>query len=324
LCEKYKHQNLDQEEWEKHNQKKIRARSEKDSDKQKAESGTCHVITLDLQAVKLSPQTKASALYYRTKLCCHNYTIYDLESHDVRCYWFDEMNADLQASTFASCLVDFLQEKYLSIDKKPIIIYSDGCTAQNRNATMANALLYLAEKYEVCITQKILEKGHTQMECDSVHATIERKLKNQDVYLPSDYARLCEKSRRKQKLQNEKLMNPYVVKCPDYTFFINYGDKKNLKYESIRPGTTVKDPVVTDLREIQYLPSGEIYFKIDFDDEYKLLPRRAKNINLRECQFGNLFSMTRKITKKKFEDLQQIKLVIAKDCWPFYDALMTL
>jgi hypothetical protein len=93
-------------------------------------------------------------------------------------------------------------------------------------------------------------------------------------------------------------MNPYVVKCPDYTFFINYGDKKNLKYESIRPGTTVKDPVVTDLREIQYLPSGEIYFKIDF----------AKNINLRECQFGNLFSTTRKITKKKFEDLQQIKL----------------
>jgi hypothetical protein len=158
LCEKYKHQNLDQEEWEKHNQKKIRARSEKDSDKQKAESGTCHVITVDLQAVKLSPQSKASALYYRTKLCCHNYTIYDLESHDVRCYWFDETNADLQASTFASCLVDFLQEKYLSIDKKPIIIYSDGCTAQNRNATMANALLYLAEKYEVCITQKILEK----------------------------------------------------------------------------------------------------------------------------------------------------------------------
>jgi hypothetical protein len=115
------------------------------------------------------------------------------------------MNADLQASTFASCLVDFLQEKYLSIDKKPIIIYSDGCTAQNRNATMANALLYLAEKYEECITQKNLEKGHTQMECDSVHATIERKLKNQDIYLPSDYARLCEKSRRKQKLQNEKL-----------------------------------------------------------------------------------------------------------------------
>jgi hypothetical protein len=94
-------------------------------------------------------------------------------------------------------------------------------------------------------------------------------------------------------------MNPYVVKCPDYTFFINYGDKKNLKYESIRPGTTVKDPVVTDLREIQYLPSGEIYFKIDFDDEYKLLPWRAKNINLRECQFGNLFSTTRKIYNKK-------------------------
>jgi hypothetical protein len=60
------------------------------------------------------------------------------------------------------------------------------------------------------------------------------------------------------------------------------------------------------------------------NDECKLLPRRAKNIHLRECRFGNLFSTARKITKKKFEDLQQIKLVIPKDCWPFYDALMTL
>jgi hypothetical protein len=118
----------------------------------------------------------------------------------------------------------------------------------------------------------------------------------------------------------EKLMNPYDVKCPDYEFFINYGDKNKLKYESILPGTTLKDPVVTDLREIQYPSSGEIYFKIDFDDEYKLLPRRAKNINLRKCLFGNVFSTARKITKKKFEDLQQIKL----DCWPFYDALLTM
>lgn len=40
---------------------------------------------------------------------------------------------------------------------------------------VSNALLRLAVKCNVTITQKFLEKGHTQMEVDSVHSVIERK-----------------------------------------------------------------------------------------------------------------------------------------------------
>lgn len=65
-----------------------------------------------------------------------------------------------------------LKAKYLDVNDKPIIIYSDGCTYQNRNAIMANALLSLSKDYHMTIIQKYLVKGHTQMECDSVHATI--------------------------------------------------------------------------------------------------------------------------------------------------------
>ena len=32
-----------------------------------------------------------------------------------------------------------------------------------------------------------MESGHYQMECDTVHSTIERALKTQDVYNPGDY-----------------------------------------------------------------------------------------------------------------------------------------
>lgn len=57
------------------------------------------------------------------------------------------------------------------------MVYSDACTAQNRNSILSNALLHLSFKYELSITQKFLEKGHTQMECDSVHSIIELNLK---------------------------------------------------------------------------------------------------------------------------------------------------
>ncbi|CAH0388438.1 unnamed protein product [Bemisia tabaci] len=49
------------------------------------------------KAVKACPFTSASAMYYKTKLLNHNYTVYDLSSHECICYWFNETAADLSA-----------------------------------------------------------------------------------------------------------------------------------------------------------------------------------------------------------------------------------
>lgn len=59
---------------------------------------------------------------------------------------------------------------------KTLIIYSDGCGYQNRNCLLANVLLNVAALHNLNIEQKYLEPGHTQMEVDSVHATIEKKI----------------------------------------------------------------------------------------------------------------------------------------------------
>ena len=40
------------------------------------------------------------------------------------------------------------------------------------------------------IVQKFLEVGHTQMECDSVHSCIERKIKGNEIHFHSDYFRI--------------------------------------------------------------------------------------------------------------------------------------
>lgn len=44
------------------------------------------------------------------------------------------------------------------------------------------------------VIQKYLEKGHTQMECDSIHSVIERRLRDQDVYLPAEYVNLMKRA----------------------------------------------------------------------------------------------------------------------------------
>jgi len=60
---------------------------------------------------------------------------------------------------------------------------------QNRNSIMSNALLEFSKFKNITIEQKFLIKGHTQMECDGIHSLIERKLKNKNIFLPSDYVR---------------------------------------------------------------------------------------------------------------------------------------
>ncbi|XP_045485486.1 uncharacterized protein LOC110999393 isoform X1 [Pieris rapae] len=199
-----------------HIQAKEMARNEKAKDKERAQQfGDVHVFTHDLQAVKLCPQLQASALYYKTKLCVHNFTMYNLATKDVYCYWFDETNAGLTASVFISCIIHILR-KTLEHKCIPIILYSDGCTAQNRNVFLANALLQLAIEKNVVIVQKILEKGHTQMECDAVHSSIEQKTKNKEIFLPSQYASISKEARPKQ---------PYTVEYLSYDFFDDYSKK---------------------------------------------------------------------------------------------------
>lgn len=123
---------------------------------------------------------QASAVFFKTKLTSYNFTVFDLATKHACCYWFDETSADFVASMFASCLLKYLEENCKD-DVGPIIIYSYGCCYQNRNAMMGNALLSHTLKKKIVIIQKYLAVGHIQMECDSVHAMIERYLKGHDI-----------------------------------------------------------------------------------------------------------------------------------------------
>ena len=192
-CIKFEEGNLSEEECNAHRMKARRAQEEKARDKVRAgnEQGVkCE--TMDLQSVLLCPRLNASALYYKTKLCVHNFTVYDLLGKHCVCYVWNECEGGLTGNEFASCVVDFLTS---DLSSNEYVVYSYGCGYQNRNATLASALSYFSEKFGKTITQNILEKGHTQMEVGSVHSTIERKLKKQTDPLS---CRLCFHHEREQ------------------------------------------------------------------------------------------------------------------------------
>lgn len=81
------------------------------------------------------------------------------------------------------------------------------------------------------------------MECDSVHSTIENKLKNTDIYLPSDYMKITKSARIKP--------YPYNVKYCDVTFFKKY-ELESYRFDTIRPGKEPGDPTVTNIKALRY------------------------------------------------------------------------
>ena len=185
MCSSHEGGNIDNEKYQDHILKKDEARKSKEADK----NGTIRVVLL-------CPSLNASALYYKTKLKVHNFIVFDLQSKDAFCYLWHEAEGGLNADDFSSVIVHFIETK---VPESELILYSDGCTYQNRNNILANALISLAIRRNMVIIQKFLERGHTQMECDSVHSTVEIKLRDRQIYAPAMYVEACETARQKAK-----------------------------------------------------------------------------------------------------------------------------
>lgn len=311
LCHSHEIGSIPDEQWMEHCAEKNRAREELKEDTKLAKLQYVRLYTMDLEAVKVCPYVQASAIFYKTKLCCHNFTVYENTTHKATCYWFDETAADMTASTFASCLIKFLTANNDGTGT-PIIFYSDGCTYQNRNNILANALLQFAMKNNVEIMQKFLVVGHTQMPCDSVHAMIEKYSKKREVYMPYDYIRFTREARSDP--------FPYDVVEIHHTDIKDY--RKFLRYSSIRPGKCKNEPTVTDIRALFYKPDGQILYKLHFDDLWNVLPQPMKEIEPSFIEYPSLYRQPRKIKLEKYKHLQELKKIVPNVFHHFYDNLV--
>ncbi|XP_050309275.1 uncharacterized protein LOC126745457 [Anthonomus grandis grandis] len=314
LCFSHNLGHVDDDTYNKHTEEKNKARKEKEKDKEDVIiQKSVTVFTVDVQAVQLVPQLQASMLYFKQNLACHNFTIYNVVTKAVICYVWHEGQGGMESNCFATCLIDFLDnELFKEAKNKPIIFYSDGCAARDRYALLSNVLLDYSIHTNTEIMQKYLVKGHSQMECDSVHSSIEARKKKRNIYSPSNYVQIIEDSRRHSK------SGPYKVKYVDHTFFLNFSDLKY--FNSIRPGKRTGDPCVTDIRALRYTKSDGIQYKLDFEDKWIPLPLRKMLLNDNKAH-KNLYNNSLPISRDKYNNLQTLKSVIRSDYHYFYNSL---
>ena len=306
--------NVDEETYQEHLRRKTEAQAAKAADKDLAlNDPSLKVVTMDLQSLLICPKLKASSLYYKMKLSCHNFTIFYLSNQKVMNYFWHESEGELTVNCFASCVIDYLNSINTNVVKE-VIIYSDGCTYQNRNATLSNAILHFCVKSGLRIEQKYLERGHTQMECDSVHSCVEQKIKKKPIYIPQNYVDFIKEAR---------LGTPYEIQYIDHTFFKDFSGLNY--YPSIRPGSGPGSAVVTDVRILKYLPEGMLQFKVHYSDNIFSDIPRARSTRSRDPDATDtvprLYESSIPIKKTKYQHLQQLKSVLPRDYHSFYDLL---
>lgn len=84
------------------------------------------------------------------------------------------------------------------------------------------------------ITIKYLETGHTQMEADSIHSTIEKAKRGAPVYSPDEWVTIIAIARRKNPYQVDKMIFSDILDLKAMHKGLVHNLKKNQDGDAVR------------------------------------------------------------------------------------------
>jgi len=210
---------------------------------------------------------------------------------------------------------DFIQS--LSQSVRHLVMFSDTCGGQNRNKNFSAMCLRAVKEYSIeCIDHLFMESGHSQMEVDSVHSTIENACRNQDVYAPTDYYKIISMARRGQ---------PYRVHVLNTE---NFHDYKALSESTMKNRNKASDGSVVKWLKVKWFRydkecPDKIFFSYDYSGEFKALEtdfgrkgRRPKTTP----RLKNLYQVPPSISAAKHRDLVSLckEKAVPSDYHSFY------
>ena len=291
-----------QEEYDAHIERKLSCQQAKTDDKNWAVvTNNVAMATFDLQSVLQVPATDVSPLYYSRKLCMFNLTIYDMKPpNNGYCYCWMETDGKRGSNEVGTCLYRWLSSLPTTVEEA--VLYSDTCGGQNRNQFTAALLLYVVQKTHLSVIhQKFLERGHTSMEVDSMHAAIECAKKFTPVYSALDWHCVFRAARRH---------HPYEV-VPLH--FSDFYDLKQLHRALFRNCGRCDDGSKLQWMKIKCLKfvkadQGVIHYRYSHDGDYKTINvfGRGRPPKMNTVTPVMAYKSQLLVTKSKYDDLQKL------------------
>ncbi|KAK3090584.1 hypothetical protein FSP39_012887 [Pinctada imbricata] len=288
-----------------HQDLKEKSRAEKRTDKERAQSDKSFIAaTFDLEAVLPTPSCKVGDLYYKLCLSSYNLSFYSLGDKKGTCYIWDETNGGRGSCEVGTCLllhINSVAEKSPHVNEKTY--YSDTCGGQNRNQFVSSAMFYAMHHHDSieAINHKFFEKGHSEMESDSIHAAVERAKRNTNVYHPSQWDTVVSMARQR---------NPYIVIPLYHKDFYNL---KTLRKSICKNMKTTTDGGRVNWLKVKWIRVAKeapesMFVNYTFDPENFIEMNvsargRGRNVNVGNVQLLTLYNEKLPVSQAKKDDL---------------------
>ncbi|XP_050497594.1 uncharacterized protein LOC126882239 [Diabrotica virgifera virgifera] len=219
------------------------------------------IVSMDLQKVLLLPvMPQFKDAFFVSKLVVFNLTFASLGKRgESVCVVWHEGLGDRSGSSIIDAIYCFINKHR---DTKKFIIWSDNCTAQNKNYILYTSLIQIVNQVNGPdeITIKYLTKGHTHMSADGVHGNIESNIRKKNIYDFDDLKIAIEQSRA-----GLLVIEPTL------------GNKWQKKKRSVRKNNETEDPLngfyLKDLVEVKFVKTKRtLFYKKDFNEaDYEII-----------------------------------------------------
>ncbi|KAK5642408.1 hypothetical protein RI129_008575 [Pyrocoelia pectoralis] len=310
------------EEYELHIRRKNAADEQKKTDKKVAQEDKSIICAnFDLEAVLNCPIFFAKPVFYKRKLAVFNLTVYEVASKQGYAFLWDETNGHRGSNEIATCVFKFISS--LPRETKQLRLYSDLCPGQNKNAIIACMLQYSLSKHDglEIIQMNFLEPGHTHMECDSMHSTIEKASEYAKIYVPNDWENVLRLAKKKG--------SPYKVNRITYKEFLNFKSYKELKMPNVHKATDLTNLNWKNVKCLLFKKETPnlMFVKCEYWDEFKEiqtnLRRGRKSSTASTLGPQTIYTSKIPINQKKYKDLMELckSDVIKEEYHDFYENL---
>lgn len=278
------------------------------------------IFVFDLQRALEMPILKTGEAFYKRQLWFYNLCVYDKVKGIGYMYVWNESVASRGSQEIASCLYKHLF-KYVPKDTRKIILLSDSCGGQNRNIKMSMMLknfLSIWQHPELkSIQQHFYVSGHSYNSCDSSFSTIEKqKRSTQDIFSVEHWINVIRQAKKKE----PKFVVTQMTKTDFFSseslekLIVNR--KKTISGEKINWFRFQK---IIYERENQFLLKSVDYGNGDAVQTISLAKRGSNNVLRKKLNY--LYPDGRPISKKKYDDLQQLSKNIPEQYRSFYRLL---
>ena len=155
------------------------------------------------------------------------------------------------------------------------------------------------------------------MEADSVHALIEKKCSNEEIYVPSQWYEIIKNAKTND--PNYNVIELSLEKIYNFKDLVSKQNwEKNEKKESVG-WSKVKD------LKVDKDQMNKLHYKFSYDEDYSTIDtkRKRKPLDLKDYSLTNAYTSNVGISSPKYSDLSKLceDLVIPSEFHPYYDSL---